>query len=101
MMIPLYHLLILAGALFCLGLVCAVARRNIIMILIGVEIMINAAGLAAVGGSALHHQIDGQIFTVFLMTATAAEVGIALAMVVYLRRKKGTIEANSFDGMKG
>ena len=101
MMIPLSHLLILSGALFSLGLACVIARRNIIMILIGVEIMINAAGLTAVGGSALHRELDGQVFTVFLMTATAAEVAIALAMVVFLRRKKGTIEANSFDGMKG
>ena len=55
------------------------------MILIGVEIMLNAVGLALVGGPALWQQVDGQIFVIFLMAMTSAEVSISLAMVVYLR----------------
>ena len=101
MIVPLEHLLILSTILFLLGLVCVLARRNLIMILIGVEIMLNAVGLTLVGASALWQQVDGQIFVIFLMAMTSAEVSISLAMVVYLRRQKGTVEADAFDGMKG
>ena len=101
MIVPISHILIVATAMFLMGLGCAMARRNLIMILIGVEIMLNAVALILVGGSALWHKIDGQIFVIFLMAMTAAEVGISLAMVVYLRRRKGTINANAFDEMRG
>lgn len=101
MIVPISHILIVAAAMFLMGLGCVLARRNLIMILIGVEIMLNAVGLVLVGGSALWQQVDGQVFVIFLMAMTAAEVGISLAMVVYLRRRKGTIDADAFDGMKG
>jgi NADH-quinone oxidoreductase subunit K len=87
--------------MFLMGLACVLARRNLIMILIGVEIMLNAVGLALAGGSALWKQVDGQIFVIFLMAMTSAEVSISLAMVVYLRRRKGTIDADAFDELKG
>ena len=101
MIVPISHILIVATAMFLMGLGCAMARRNLIMILIGVEIMLNAVALILVGGSALWQKVDGQIFVIFLMAMTAAEVGISLAMVVYLRRRKGTINANAFDEMRG
>ena len=101
MIVPIGHILIVSGIMFLMGLACVLARRNLIMILIGVEIMLNAVGLALVGGSALWQQVDGQIFVIFLMAMTSAEVSISLAMVVYLRRRKGTIDADAFDGMKG
>ena len=101
MIVPFAHILILAAILFVLGLGCALARRNLIMVLIGVEIMLNAAAVALVGGSAYWHQVDGQVFVVFLMAMTSAEVAISLAMVVYLRRRRGTLEADKFDGMHG
>ena len=101
MIVPISHILLVASAMFLMGLGCAMARRNLIMILIGVEIMLNAVGLILVGGSALWQKVDGQIFVIFLMAMTAAEVGISLAMVVYLQRRKGTINANAFDEMNG
>ncbi len=101
MIVPLYHVLALSGILFLMGLACILARRNLIMILIGVEIMLNAVGLTLVGASAFWHQVDGQIFVIFLMAMTSAEVSISLAMVVYLRRRKGTLDADAFDGMRG
>jgi len=101
MIIPVSHLLLVASAMFLMGLGCTLARRNLIMILIGVEIMLNAVGLVLVGGSSLWQKVDGQVFVIFLMAMTAAEVGISLAMVVYLRRRKGTINANAFDEMNG
>jgi NADH-quinone oxidoreductase subunit K len=101
MIVPLAHILAFAAILFVMGMGCVLARRNLIMILIGVEIMLNAAAVALVGGSAYWRQVDGQVFVVFLMAMTSAEVAISLAMVVYLRRRRGTLEADRFDGMSG
>ncbi|HEY5674096.1 MAG TPA: NADH-quinone oxidoreductase subunit NuoK [Malonomonas sp.] len=101
MIVPLEHVLILSTILFLLGLVCVLVRRNLIMILIGVEIMLNAVGLLLVGASAFWQQIDGQVMVIFLMAMTSAEVSISLAMVVYLNRRKGTVDVRAFDEMRG
>jgi NADH-quinone oxidoreductase subunit K len=101
MIVPLSHLLIVAGLMFFMGMACTLARRNLIMILIGVEVMINAVGLTLVGASAYWRQLDGQLAVLLLMALTSAEVSISLAMVVYLQRRKGTIEADRYDEMKG
>lgn len=101
MIVPLGHVLFLSAILFVLGLGCVLARRNLIMVLIGVEIMINAACLTLVGASAFWQQIDGQIMVLFLMAVTSAEVSISLAMVVYLNRRKGTVDVRAFDEMSG
>lgn len=101
MIVPFQHLLILACIIFLLGLMAVLVRRNLIMILIGVEIMLNAAGLVLVGASALWQQLDGQVMVIFLMALTSAEVSISLAMVVYLNRRKKTIDVRAFDELRG
>jgi NADH-quinone oxidoreductase subunit K len=101
MIVPMSHILIVSALMFFMGLACVLARRTLIMILIGVEIMLNAVGLILVGASALWQQVDGQIFVIFLMAMTSAEVSISLAVVVYLHRRQRTIVADAFDGMKG
>lgn len=101
MIVPLEHILMVAGLMFGLGFACVLARRSLIMILIGVEVMINAVGLALVGASAFWHNIDGQLLVVLLMALTSAEVSISLAMVVYLNRRKGTVDADAYNEMKG
>ena len=101
MIVPLQHLLILASILFLLGLMAVLVRRNLIMILIGVEIMLNAAGLVLVGASALWQQLDGQVMVIFLMALTSAEVSISLAMVVYLNRRKKTVDVRAFNELRG
>lgn len=101
MIVPFQHLLILASILFLLGLMAVLVRRNLIMILIGVEIMLNAAGLVLVGASALWQQLDGQVVVIFLMALTSAEVSISLAMVVYLNRRKKTIDVRAFNELRG
>ncbi len=101
MIVPMTHILAFSGVMFFMGLACVLAQRNIIMILIGIEIMLNAVGLTLVGGSALWEQVDGQVFVIFLMAMTSAEVSISLAMVVYLHRRKKTVDADAFNGMKG
>ena len=101
MIVPFQHLLILACILFLLGLMAVLVRRNLIMILIGVEVMLNAAGLVLVGASALWQQLDGQVMVIFLMALTSAEVSISLAMVVYLNRSKKTVDVRAFDELRG
>jgi NADH-quinone oxidoreductase subunit K len=102
MTVPLYHVLILASILFAMGLACVVAwRANVIMMLIGIEIMLNAVMLTFVGGSAQWGIADGQLFALMLMALTSAEVSLALAMVVYLHRRKQSVNTDDFDSMKG
>ncbi|HBA87328.1 MAG TPA: NADH-quinone oxidoreductase subunit NuoK [Geobacter sp.] len=102
MSVPLSHVLILASVLFAMGLGCVVAwRANVIMMLIGIEIMLNAVMLTFVGGSAHWGIADGQLFALMIMALTSAEVSLALAMVVYLHRRKGSVNTDDFDSMKG
>jgi NADH-quinone oxidoreductase subunit K len=101
MTIPFSHLLIISLLLFLMGLASILVRRNVIRVLIGVEIMLNAAGLVLVGSSAMWNRVDGQLFAVFLMAIEAAEVALALALVIYLRRRKGTLNINAFNEMRG
>lgn len=101
MIVPLSHILLLAGVLFTLGLVgVLVWRSNLIMLLIGIEIMLNAAMLAFVGGSAVWRGGDGQVFALMIMAMTSAEVSLALALVVYLHRRKRTVDADAFSDLK-
>ena len=102
MIVPLEHVLILAAILFALGLVGVLAwRSNVIMMLIGIEIMLNAAMLAFVGGANRWGAADGQVFALMIMAMTSAEVSLALALVVYLHRRKKTVNADEFSDMKG
>jgi NADH-quinone oxidoreductase subunit K len=102
MIVPLPHVLILAAVIFALGLACTIAwRANLIMLLIGIEIMLNAAMLAFVGGAARWGALDGQVFSLVIMALTSAEVSLALALVVYLHRRKKTVNADEFNEMKG
>ena len=102
MIVPLFHVVVLAAILFILGLVCVLVwRTNVIMLLIGIEIMLNAAMLVFVGGAAHWRTLDGQVFALMIMAMTSAEVSLALAMVVYLQRKKKTVDVDEFSEMKG
>ena len=101
MIVPFSHVLVLAVLLFILGAACAVARRNLIMILIGVEIMLNAAGLAFIGASLKWQQLDGQAFVIFILTAAASEVAVGLALIVYSYRRTGSVDANRYNLLKG
>jgi NADH-quinone oxidoreductase subunit K len=71
------------------------------MVLIGIEIMLNAAMLAFVGGGAHWKLVDGQVFSLVIMALTSSEVSLALSMVVYLHRRKRTVNADEFSVLKG
>jgi NADH-quinone oxidoreductase subunit K len=99
--VPYSHMLVLAGALFFLGAACAVARRSLVMILIGVEVMLNAAGIALVAASLYWQELEGQILVLFIMCVAAAEVAVGLALIVYAQRRTGTLNADRYNLMKG
>jgi NADH-quinone oxidoreductase subunit K len=101
MIVPYTHLLLLAVILFMMGAVCSIARRNLIMILIGVEIMLNAAGLAFIGASLHWQQLDGQAFVLFIMAVAASEVAVGLALIVYSQRRTNSVNADRYNLMKG
>ena len=88
MNIPMEQGLLLAVILFCIGLTGLLVRRNIIFMLISVEIMLNAAGLAFVVGGAAHGQADGQIMFIFILTMAAAEVSVGLAIIIQLFKNR-------------
>jgi len=101
MIVPLMHLLILAAIMFSLGLICVLVwRSNVIMLLIGIEIMLNAAMLVFVAGANHWGQADGQVFALMIMAMTSAEVSLALAMVIYLHRRKKTVNVDEFNELK-
>jgi NADH-quinone oxidoreductase subunit K len=91
----------LAAVLFALGLMAVVARRNLVFILMGIEIMLNAAGLAFVAAGARHGQADGQIMFILVLTVAAAEVSVGLALVLQLYHRIATLDADAADTLKG
>ena len=88
------HVILLACALFAVGLLGVTTRRNVLMMLLSVEIMLNAANLALVGFSRLHGNLDGQVFVFFTMTVAAAEVAVGLAILIALYRLRRTTDVN-------
>jgi NADH-quinone oxidoreductase subunit K len=100
-MIPVEHALILAGALFVLGLVGLLVRRNIIFILLSLEIMFNAAGLAFVVAGAKWHQPDGQVMFLFILTMAAAEVAVGLALTLQLYHHFHTLDVDEASRLRG
>lgn len=101
MTVPLPHILTLAAILFSLGLLGVLLwRTNVIMLLIGIEIMLNAAMLVFVGGSLQWGTADGQVFALMIMAMTSAEVSLALAMVVYLHRRRKSVDVDEFRELR-
>ncbi len=93
--------LLLAAILFAIGLVGLLARRNLIFILLSIEIMLNAAGLAFVAAGSLWRQADGQVMFLFVLATAAAEVSVGLALVLRMHGRLGTLDADSASAMRG
>lgn len=99
--VPLAHGLLLAAILFALGLLTVVVRRNVVFILMGIEIMLNAAGLAFIVGGARWGQPDGQVLFILILAAAAAEVSVGLALVLQLYNRFDTVDVDSARQMRG
>src|SRR5262244_4080135 len=99
--IPLRDGLILAGILFSLGLTGLLVRRNLVFVLMSLEVMLNAAGLAFVVAGARWHQADGQVMFLFILTMAAAEVAVGLALVLEIYHRFRSLDADALSEMKG
>ncbi|MGR9108775.1 MAG: NADH-quinone oxidoreductase subunit NuoK [Gammaproteobacteria bacterium] len=99
--IPVEHGLILAVILFCLGTIGVLVRRNMIFILMSLEVMLNASALAFVVAGARWGQADGQLIYLLILTLAAAEVGVGLGLVLQLYRRYQTLDADQLSKMRG
>jgi len=99
--IPVEHGLLLAGVLFSIGLMGLIVRRNVLMMLLCVEIMLNSAGLAFVTAGAALRKPDGQIMMVFILTMAAAEVAVGLALIIQFFHSFRTLDVDAADKMRG
>ncbi len=100
MIVPFNHVLALAGLLFLMGIFCVVVRRSLIMILLGMEIMLNAASILLVGGSLLWQDLEGQSITLFIFAIAAAEVSVGLALIIWAYQRSGTVDPENYNILK-
>lgn len=102
MSVGLEHYLILSAVLFAIGLYGALAKRNTIVILLSIEIMLNAANIAVVAFSRYitPQLLTGQVFAIFVMVVAAAEAAVGLAIVIAVYRHRGTVDPTEVNMMK-
>ena len=93
--------LILAAVLFCIGVYGVLARRNGVLVLMSVELMLNAVNLNLIAFSAYLHEVTGQVFALFIITIAAAEVGVGLAIVLLIYRNLRTPDLDQVDQLRG
>ena len=99
--VPFESALIVSGILFALGLTGVLVRRNIIFMLMSVEIMLNAAGLAFIVAGSKWAQPDGQVMFLFILAMAAAEVAVGLALIVQIYHRHKSLDADVMNTMKG
>ncbi|TAE90813.1 MAG: NADH-quinone oxidoreductase subunit NuoK [Runella slithyformis] len=99
-MIPLSHFLIVSAALFSIGLAVMVTKRNAIVVLIGLELVLNAVNINLVAFSQYDNRLSGQLFGLFVLVVAAAESAVALAIILKVYRYFGTIHLDNVSSMK-
>lgn len=99
--IPLDHVLLLSSLLFICGLLGLMMRRNIIFILVSLEVMLNAAAVAFVAAGARWGQADGQIIFMLILAVAAAEVAVGLGLVLQIQRRFKTLDMDDANRMRG
>ena len=92
--------MLLSAALFMIGVVGVLVRRNIIIIFMSIELILNAVNINLIAFSQYHHSVDGQIFTIFVITDAVAEAAVGLGILIALFRNKETVEADQIDLLK-
>jgi NADH-quinone oxidoreductase subunit K len=100
MNVGLEHYLVVSALLFCLGLLGVIVRRNLLVIYMSLELMLNAANLALVAFSRFTNNLDGQVFVFFTITVAAAEVAVGLALIVALYRKRQSAHVEDLTTLK-
>jgi NADH-quinone oxidoreductase subunit K len=100
MNVGLEHYLVVSVALFSLGLLGVLVRRNLLVIYMSLELMLNAANLALVAFSRFNNNLNGQVMVFFIITVAAAEVAVGLALIVALYRKRQTAHVEDLTALK-
>ncbi len=98
--VPTGHALILAAVLFAIGIVGVLARRNLVFILLSIEIMLSAAALAFVAAGSKWHQPDGQVFLIFILVTAAAEVAVGLSLVLRIDHAFKSIDSDDVSTLR-
>jgi len=100
-MLPVTYYLALSAVLFIMGAVGVLIRRNLIIMFMSIELMLNAANLAFVAFARFHQAVSGQIFVFFVMTVAAAEVAVGLALIVTLFRTRHSVDVDDVTLLNG
>lgn len=100
-MVPVYYYIGLSAALFIIGAMGVLMRRNAIIVFMSVELMLNASNLAFVAFARVHEALNGQIFVFFVITVAAAEVAVGLALIVAIFHLKSTVNVDEIRALKG
>jgi NADH:ubiquinone oxidoreductase subunit K len=93
--------LMLSAVLFCLGVYGVLARKNGVLVLMSIELMLNAVNINLVAFGAYRHTVAGQVFALFVITIAAAEVGVGLAIILLIFRNRASIDIDHMDSMRG
>lgn len=99
--VPMEHGLLVAAILFTLGFIGVMVRRNLVFVLLSIEFMLNAAGLAFVSAGSRWGQADGQVMFIFILAMAAAEVSVGLALVLLIHRQWKSLDADQASEMRG
>ncbi|MBA6389339.1 NADH-quinone oxidoreductase subunit NuoK [Colwellia sp. BRX10-3] len=99
--IPLFHVLILSSLLFAIGFIGVVARKNTLFILMSLEIMLNAVGVAFIGAGSVWQQADGQVMFILILTLAAVEAAVGLALLIRMQKKYRSLDIDLLNQMKG
>ncbi|HET9218046.1 MAG TPA: NADH-quinone oxidoreductase subunit NuoK [Terriglobia bacterium] len=99
-MVPIHHYLLLGAALFTIGVVGVLTRRNIMVILMSIELMMNAVNINLIAFSSQLGHVSGQVFAIFVITVAAAEAAVGLGIVIAMFKNKETMNINEIDLMK-
>ena len=95
------YYLLLSAFLFCTGIYGVLARKNAVLVLMSIELMLNAVNINLIAFSAFNRSISGAVFALFVITIAAAEVGIGLAIVLLIYRNEHTADLDEVDELKG
>lgn len=93
--------LFLGAVLFCIGVYGVLARRNGVLVLMSIELILNSVNINLIAFGQLHKDVSGQVFALFIIAVAAAEVGVGLAIVMMLYRNRRSIDIDDVDLMKG
>lgn len=95
------NFLLLAAILFCIGVFGVIARRNAVMVLMSVELILNSVNLNLIAFGLMNNNVDGQVFALFVIAIAAAEVGVGLGMVLLVYRNRRSISLDELSELKG